>query len=172
MVALIVALTVSLTLNVIFVVVVIWLRSKSFPSALLPSSVSMVNVNVGTEIPQSKLIPPKTVDVYIFIDPNTNKVKYVGQSVDIQKRISQHIRDAITSGAKAKWIIDLHAQGQLPIVRIVASGLAKNEANTLEKRLIREYISSGEKLLNKESLSVVPEIMNRIQIEGPKGILP
>jgi GIY-YIG catalytic domain len=166
-IALIIALTVSLTLNIIFVVTMIYLRSKSLPSAPLPSSVSMVNLNVGTEIPQSKPVPPKTVDIYTFIDPNTNRVKYVGQSVDVQKRIGQHIRDAITSGAKAKWILDLHAQGQLPIVRIVASGLAKKEANTFEKRLIRDYISSGEKLLNRESLNPVPEIMNRIQIEGP-----
>ena len=168
MIALVVALTVSLTLNITFVVIAIWYRSKSLPSASSPSSVSMVNVNVGTDIPQSKPIPQRTVGVYTLIDPNTNKVKYVGQSVDIQKRISQHMRDAITSGAKAKWLIDLHDQGQLPNVRIVASGLTRNEANTLEKRLIREYINDGEKLLNKEALKVVPEIMNRIQIEGPE----
>ncbi len=165
MVTLIVTLAVSLTLNFVFVAVFIiaLLRSKSSLSAI-----STVNVNVSTEIPQPKPLAQKAVDIYTFIDPNNGQVKYVGQSVNVQQRVSQHIRAAITSGAMSKWLIELYAQGQLPIVKIVASGLTRNEARNVEKQYIREYIGRGEKLFNKESINVVPEVMHRIQIERPE----
>ncbi len=168
MLTLIVVLAVSLTLNVVFVVLLIvaFLHSNASTSP----SVSTVNVNVGTENVASKPVPQKTVSIYTLIDPHSGQVKYVGQSVDVEKRITQHVRDAMTTGAMSKWLAELYAENQLPTVKIVESGLTRNQAKTVEQQYIREYIRGGEKLFNKESVNIVPEIMHRIQIDGPEEV--
>jgi hypothetical protein len=169
MLTLIVALAISLTLNVVFVGVIITALFRSKSSS---STVSSVNVTMRSEISRPAPAPPKAVDIYALVDPNDGRIKYVGQSVDVQKRISYHLREALISGAKSKWLFELYTQGQLPTVKIVASGLPSNQARTFEKQYIRECISRGEKLFNKESINIVPEAMNRIQIEGRESSVP
>jgi GIY-YIG catalytic domain len=63
--------------------------------------------------------------VYEFIDPDTGVTVYVGQSVNVEKRVDQHLRASMSTGLLYMWIADLVQHGKRPIVRKGAYGNGK-----------------------------------------------
>jgi len=89
--------------------------------------------------------------VYEFIDPDTNLTVYVGQSVNVEKRVDQHIRASMSTGMLDAWIADLMQHGKRPIVRKVAQGNGKIELDRLEQERINELRADGVKLFNRQA---------------------
>jgi len=84
--------------------------------------------------------------VYVLKDPITGEIKYVGKTINPEKRIKEHIGEAVKSAQKISWILSLLNQGVEPIIEIIAS--EDGDGSQLEKKYIREYISQGMQLLN------------------------
>lgn len=74
--------------------------------------------------------------VYVLIDPNDQKIRYVGCSSNPKARFSQHIKDAQKSKTqKQKWILGLQAKKMLPFLEIIRS-----ESDPAKARLIEESV--------------------------------
>lgn len=64
----------------------------------------------------------RLVDIYEFLDPVTMECRYVGQSVDAQKRRSKHLSRARRGEKRihsSNWIRSLMDAGQEPVLRII-----------------------------------------------------
>lgn len=58
--------------------------------------------------------------IYILKCPITKKVRYVGSSKNPKTRFKQHVKDADKNRTlKQKWILNLKAKMELPIMEIV-----------------------------------------------------
>lgn len=63
----------------------------------------------------------KLIFIYELLDPETLKVRYVGQTNNIKKRYNSHIHSYKREKTpKANWIKKLKKKNKLPILRIVA----------------------------------------------------
>jgi hypothetical protein len=89
--------------------------------------------------------------VYEFIDPDIGITVYVGQSVNVEKRVDQRIRASMSTRMLDAWIADLIQHGKRPIVRKVAHGDGKNELVKLEQERISELLADGVKLFNRQA---------------------
>lgn len=79
--------------------------------------------------------PPKKIEIYQLVDPRDGKPFYVGQSVDSQKRLEAHIKDAFDSPTRTR-IKDILSTGQSPLL-VVSSVVSEEMANRAERELIR-----------------------------------
>lgn len=69
--------------------------------------------------------------IYGLIDPRTNDIRYVGQSVDYRNRLRQHIADGGNT-PKAKWIAELASAKLEPQLVLLDRAEDKPEANYKE----------------------------------------
>jgi len=111
---------------------------------------------------------PKLEDIYNLIDPVDGRLRYVGRSDDVRRRINQHIRLAFTYGGLITWIHELYMQGLQPRVKVVASKLPSKDARVAESQNIEELVRAGEKLFNKQLINPAYEMTRRILIEMPE----
>ena len=77
----------------------------------------------------------RTIQIYQLIDPRTGQVFYVGQTMDAEKRLSGHIRDAIDTEKRIK-IKDILAAGEQPQMVVIAN-VPEHVANDYEKLIIK-----------------------------------
>lgn len=84
--------------------------------------------------------------IYILVDPNTLRPRYVGRSVNPIERYRSHLTMRGPS-AKRDWLKALLAQGQYPILHVVDI-VTGDEAVSVEHSLIRRLLKEGEPLLN------------------------
>ena len=82
--------------------------------------------------------------IYVLIDPNTNKIRYVGQTSGfLSYRLNSHVSKALeyfnVNNEKEKWIRQLYGQGQIPIIKRILKCKDKNEAHSIERQLIIEF---------------------------------
>ena len=71
--------------------------------------------------------------VYIYTNPNTKKVFYIGKGQG--NRCFEHLEEN-TESQKVKEINDLKNNGQMPIIELLRYGLTDNEASLIESSLI------------------------------------
>lgn len=71
--------------------------------------------------------------VYVYIDPRNYEEFYYGKGKGSRK--DAHLGDTSDS-AKAKRIFEIKREGLSPIIRVIARGLAENEALLIEKTLL------------------------------------
>jgi hypothetical protein len=71
--------------------------------------------------------------VYVYIDPRNYEEFYYGQGKNNRK--DAHLKDHSDS-EKTKIIEEIRNAGQKPIIRVIASGLTKEEALLVEKTLL------------------------------------
>lgn len=91
--------------------------------------------------------------IYLLIDPNECRVKYIGQTTkDPESRMFEHLRDARKGGKrinkKQKWLCDLIENGQLPILRIVHAACTQQELNYMEIAWFHYFNETGHEPLN------------------------
>jgi len=82
--------------------------------------------------------------VYIYTNPNTKKVFYIGKGQG--NRCFEHLEENSESN-KVKEINDLKNNGQIPIIELLRYGLTDNEASLIESSLI-DFVGL-DKLTNK-----------------------
>lgn len=99
-----------------------------------------------------------TVKIYGLIDPETHAVRYIGQTLDVDRRLNEHINDALQDGDKRRWIKDLFHRGLHPVATVLAECTAENAAAT-EREWIARF---GPMLLNE----------NGMQLEAPRRQRP
>lgn len=89
------------------------------------------------------------IAIYIYRDPQTNSVMYVGQTSDPDRRISQHFK---TRSPLADWLWSQVKAGRQPIHEVI-EWVDANQADARERDLIREYRDAGEPILNIQHMS-------------------
>ena len=93
----------------------------------------------------------KTWSVYVLRSPKDNSVRYVGISKRPKERLASHIRDR-SKTHKVNWITSLRAEGLVPRLQVVLTGLTEEKAELIEVSLGKELSSvSGAKLTNNIS---------------------
>ena len=82
--------------------------------------------------------------IYYLIDPTNNEIKYVGQTCQsLKNRLNKHL---IQPNRKNKeWFDELLKNKLKPIIYLVRGNLSSEEANYIEKYLIK-YFSKRKKL--------------------------
>jgi len=90
-----------------------------------------------------------TSGVYALVDPRTNRVMYVGQSVDIDFRYRQHVNpnNYDTNREKRQWIWGLKAVGLVPKLIVIAE-CEWPASDDVEQQYIKLYKSNGQCELN------------------------
>lgn len=86
------------------------------------------------------------IAIYVLRDPRTNKVRYVGKSVDPQKRFQTHLACQWNYHC-ARWIRGLKSQGLCPILE-VADWVDSLEWVFYEREFIRIFRLYGAELTN------------------------
>lgn len=85
--------------------------------------------------------------VYVLKDPRTQRVRYVGWTFDLHKRLRNHItRAPRESTHKACWIKGLLSAGMEPVAEVVESG--DGAWADAERRWIAQYRADGADLTN------------------------
>lgn len=89
------------------------------------------------------------VKIYILIDPDTLKIRYIGRTtVSLPMRLSQHIHRALRTSEsthKANWIRKLNKENKRPLIRTLTTITGWGESHVLERFLINKY---RDRLLN------------------------
>lgn len=97
----------------------------------------------------------ETVRIYFYtlIDPISNKIRYVGQTVNPGNRHRNHIYEAKKNNRnhKERWIVQLLRKNMAPIMNIVwEECMSSEEANSFETYMISYYTKLGYDLTNSE----------------------
>src|SRR5260370_42449573 len=103
--------------------------------------------------------------VYEFVDPDSGNAVYVGRGVNVEKRVDQHLRAAMTTGLFYMWIADHIQKGKRPIVRVVGHGDNKDEVAMLESERINMHIIAGNKLFNQRKEAPQSRLAQYVTIE-------
>ena len=93
----------------------------------------------------------QAISVYGLVDPTKDSLKYIGQSVDEDKRLFGHLSDAFYHpGASNKtiWLNRLLARGGSPEVIVFGRVRGKSRADRLERAWIRYAFERGCPLTN------------------------
>lgn len=75
--------------------------------------------------------------IYALCCPDTGEVKYIGQSINIPLRFSQH-KCGIGRSGSAKWVRSLKEGGKVPVLKILERCL-KEDLNDKEVEFIVQY---------------------------------
>tara|TARA_R110000868_G_scaffold328122_2_gene589042 strand:+ start:2439 stop:3227 length:789 start_codon:yes stop_codon:yes gene_type:complete len=91
-------------------------------------------------------------NIYVLIDPKTNEIRYVGQTVkQLSVRLNSHIYRAKNSGNKTThkntWIKSLLKEELKPIIKLI-DVVDENHWKEIEKNYISSYKEKGCNLLN------------------------
>lgn len=87
------------------------------------------------------------VFIYTLSDPDTGKVRYVGQTISTRARISNHVSDCQGDGKKQQWIRSLVETGKEPVMTAICS-IPAEYADQVETALIQAYKLAFPDLLN------------------------
>lgn len=88
--------------------------------------------------------------VYALLEPETEKIRYIGKTVNGLDRVNQHMcpRFLKSNTHKNNWIKKLLRFGKQPLVEILSIAKSDGEVQKLEKFWIKHLRENGEKLTN------------------------
>lgn len=81
---------------------------------------------------------PKPIYIYALVDPRDGLIRYVGQSVDPEKRLAHHLT-RYTSIRVWTWTSKLRRLGLKPQVVRLAQAVPGERADKLEEDVIAQY---------------------------------
>ncbi len=95
-----------------------------------------------------KMNKPKT-HIYGLVDPRTNKIRYVGKTVNIKRRLQNHLCPASLNRIRhvAQWLKGLVQHNSRPTV-VILETVKESDADKTERRWIRRFKKAGLKLTN------------------------
>jgi len=100
-----------------------------------------------SELQKSLLEQGKKVCIYGLKDPQTEKIMYVGRTINLKQRIQEHLMNGYGSRGLAAWVRSLKDKGRRPIVQILEV-TTQEEWSAREYCWIRHYRRLGHPLLN------------------------
>lgn len=80
----------------------------------------------------------KLVWIYVLICPITGQIRYVGKTIDVEKRFKRHIIQRKTQTHKANWIKSLYTKGLRPSLKILHV-TEKKEGDYWERYYIKKF---------------------------------
>lgn len=87
--------------------------------------------------------------IYILIDPNTNKIRYVGMTkLSLKHRLGLHLGEKKKITHKSHWIHSLKNNNKIPIIQQIDSSNNLEELAIKEVNWIQYYLKIGENLTN------------------------
>lgn len=96
----------------------------------------------------NELATNRQVTIYALCDPDTNEVRYIGQTVDPSIRLRAHLSDSFSGQSnKDKWIRSLLVRGKHPTLQALAV-VNVADADTAELDAIQQANRDGFKVLN------------------------
>lgn len=91
--------------------------------------------------------------IYALVDPTTDRIRYIGKTVNVAQRLSCHLNEArnprFSHTHKNRWIAALLDAGMRPLVRVLEEG--QGEWKDAEVRWIALALDGGEDLPNATS---------------------
>lgn len=91
------------------------------------------------------------VYIYKLIDPLTHEIRYVGKTINLDKRLKKHKRDALSEGGtkyhRNAWIKSLHFSGYDPIIEVIEEVTLDNW-QYWERYYIKKFRDKGYPLTN------------------------
>lgn len=92
----------------------------------------------------------RQITIYALCAPDTNEIRYIGQSANVDTRLKAHITTAFAGTAKRDiWIRSLLTNGKLPTIRAL-SVTSPETADAAERDAIVQARQDGKKLVNCE----------------------
>lgn len=89
--------------------------------------------------------------IYVLVDPRTDCIRYVGQSVNPRARLKAHCSEAKREQhRRARWILGLLNIGLRPEV-VVIEEVAADQADDAERFWIASLLAAGAKLVNTDA---------------------
>lgn len=89
------------------------------------------------------------ISIYALVDPDSQKVRYVGRSHNPEKRLRQHMATAKDIGTlKEEWLYFLKLEGKKPLL-VILEEVPWQGAEEAELWWIFHYYDSGEQLCNQ-----------------------
>jgi hypothetical protein len=88
--------------------------------------------------------------IYALAHPDTGRVMYVGQSIDVDRRYRTH-RDYFGANSNLRlqtWIAELRSSGKGPQFQLLENVGTASELDDTERKWIRHFKSKGEAELN------------------------
>lgn len=98
--------------------------------------------------------------IYTLSDPNTLKIRYIGQTNNIVRRFNDHLSSSLNENSntyntyKARWIRKIMSNNKNPIINIIHECNTLDESNKLESLYIEKYTNEGYKLTNSHVTDV------------------
>lgn len=108
--------------------------------------------------------PERTIYIYALKDPRDDAVRYIGQSRDPQQRLSQHKADGSGNSKKSRWIRELRARGQSPILEVIEEA-TESEKHQRELWWIYEYLSKDADLTNNNTDILAAKLKHRPPVD-------
>jgi hypothetical protein len=106
----------------------------------------------GTRTPPAPVIdaggPRALVSIYALQDPETQEVRYIGQTVSPDLRFRVHMRGRGESTAKTAWVRSLLQRDKEPELVILEGGVPADAGATREAYWLDHYRNLGADLLN------------------------
>lgn len=96
----------------------------------------------------------ETGAVYYLTDPRNGQPRYVGSSVDPERRLSQHISQTHNNRVR-EWIDELESEGLMPQIQIVARDVPKSELRDTEHEILFSLAEEID-VFNELSATVYP----------------
>lgn len=89
------------------------------------------------------------VYIYALLDPDTDEVRYIGKTINLKQRFTDHYNTSAKGNNpyKARWIGKLKAQGKRPKM-IVLEECAVDTWEDIERHWITHHRSIGSRLTN------------------------
>jgi predicted GIY-YIG superfamily endonuclease len=92
--------------------------------------------------------------IYVLKDPETNEIRYVGQTDNLKRRFNKHISNTINENSeeyntyKSRWIRKLLEKNIQPIIEIIEEVETLDISNKREKFWIKKLTNEGINLTN------------------------
>jgi len=99
-------------------------------------------------------LPPNQYVIYALLDPSDEKVYYVGQTRNPQRRLGQHLGARHHKGRKGEWLRRLEQKGQQPRLHILEMVTGERAALEKEQTWIRHFLEQQMPLCNVQAQPV------------------
>ncbi len=86
--------------------------------------------------------------VYLLVCPLTGRIRYVGQTSNLQRRFIQHLSYRGQNLHLNAWIADLAARGYVPLCKTLLTVETLQDARRWERFYIVQYLEAAEPLCN------------------------